>query len=130
VVGTEPEVLGAEYMWLPRRSNTGAPNGWVERPPPNEVPRIGCHGPTHWRRERPEVGPESLCDQEWDERVAREVEHQARIEIAFDRADTLDRLGDFERALEWLDEADVLSGGLSPTYRAKRVRLAAEIGHR
>jgi hypothetical protein len=66
----------------------------------------------------------------WDQRVAREVQHQARIETAFDRADELDRLGDLEQALECLDEADALSGGLSPAYRAKRVRLAAEVGRR
>jgi hypothetical protein len=61
---------------------------------------------------------------EWDERVAREVEHQARIEATFDRADACERLGDFEHALAWLHRADALSGGLSPTYLAKRARLA------
>jgi hypothetical protein len=44
----------------------------------------------------------------WDERVAREVEHQARIEAAFDRADAFDRLGHAERALEWRNRADAL----------------------
>lgn len=67
---------------------------------------------------------DSLKAQEWKLRVAREAVHQARIEAAFDRADAFDRLGDFALALEWLDTADALSGGLSPTYRAKRVRLA------
>jgi hypothetical protein len=61
---------------------------------------------------------------EWDERVAREVERQARIEATFDRADACERLGDFEHALEWLHRADALSGGLSPTYLAQRSRLA------
>jgi hypothetical protein len=42
---------------------------------------------------------------EWEERVAREVERQARIEAAFDRA-------------------DALSGGLSPSQLAQRSRLA------
>ncbi len=64
---------------------------------------------------------------EWDRRVARESEHQARIEAAFDRADAFDRLGDLELALEWLDEADALSGGLTPSYRAKRLRLGREV---
>lgn len=61
---------------------------------------------------------------EWDERVAREVEHQARIEATFDRADACERLGDFEHALVWLHRADAPSGGLSPTYLARRSRLA------
>lgn len=61
---------------------------------------------------------------EWDERVAREVERQARIEATFDRADACERLGWFERALQWLHRADALSGGLSPTHLAQRSRLA------
>ena len=65
--------------------------------------------------------------QEWERRVAREAEHQAGIEAAFDRADAFDRLGDLELALEWLDEADTLSGGLTPSYRAKRLRLRREV---
>jgi hypothetical protein len=60
---------------------------------------------------------------EWDERIAREVERQARIEATFDRADACERWGDFERALEWLHRADALSGGLSPTQLAQRSRL-------
>jgi hypothetical protein len=68
--------------------------------------------------------------QEWDQRVAREVEHQARIEAAFDRADAFDRLGDVELALEWLDQADALSGGLTPGYRAKRFRLGRGVARR
>jgi hypothetical protein len=68
--------------------------------------------------------------QAWDQRVAREVEHQARIEAAFDRADAFDRLGDVELALEWLDEAGALSGGLTPTYRAKRLRLGRGVARR
>jgi hypothetical protein len=64
--------------------------------------------------------------QEWDGRVARETAHQARIEAAFDRADAFDRIGDAERALEWLDKAGALSGGLTPTYREKRLRLLWE----
>ena len=71
--------------------------------------------------------PFSLEARRWDRRVAREVDHQARIEAAFDRADAFDRLGDVELALEWLDEASALSGGLTPTYRAKRLRLGREV---
>jgi hypothetical protein len=61
---------------------------------------------------------------EWHERVAREVERQARIEATFDRADACERLGDFEHALEWLHRADALSGGLSPSHLEQRSRLA------
>jgi hypothetical protein len=61
---------------------------------------------------------------EWDERIAREVERQARIEATFDRADACERVGDFERALQWLHRADALSGGLSPSQLAQRSRLA------
>jgi hypothetical protein len=61
---------------------------------------------------------------EWDERVAREVARQARIEATFDRADACERLGNFEHALVWLHRADALSGGLSPTHLAQRSRLA------
>ena len=73
-----------------------------------------------FRRDPPEA-------QEWDRRVARESGHQARIEAAFDRADAFDRLGAVELALEWLDEAGALSGGLTPTYREKRQRLIREV---
>jgi hypothetical protein len=61
---------------------------------------------------------------EWDERVAHEVEHQARIEATFDRADACERLGNLEHALMWLHRADALSGGLSPTQLTQRSRLA------
>jgi hypothetical protein len=64
---------------------------------------------------------------EWDRRVAREAEHQARIEAAFDWADEHDRLGDVALALEWLDKASALSGGLTPAYREKRLRLSREV---
>jgi hypothetical protein len=60
---------------------------------------------------------------EWDERVMREVAHQARIEAIFDRADACERLGKFEHALVWLHRADALSGGLSPTHLTQRSRL-------
>jgi hypothetical protein len=59
-------------------------------------------------------------DREWDERVAREVRHQEVIEASFDRAEAYARLGDFDRAVEWLDRAATASGGLPSTYRAQR----------
>jgi hypothetical protein len=65
---------------------------------------------------------ESFDDREWDQRVAREVRHQEVIEASFDRADAYARVGDFEQALEWLDRAATLSGGLSRTYRSRRAR--------
>jgi vacuolar-type H+-ATPase subunit I/STV1 len=64
---------------------------------------------------------------DWEQRVAREVELQSRIEAAFDRADACERLGDFEQALEWLDRASRLSGGLSLTYRDRRADFARQI---
>jgi hypothetical protein len=63
-------------------------------------------------------------DRDWDERVAREVRHQEVIEASFDRAEAYARLGDFERAVEWLDRAATASGRLPPTYRALRARRA------
>jgi len=71
--------------------------------------------------------PESLSAQEWDERVAREVHLQGSIEAAFDRSDAHERLGDFAPALEWLDQASALSGGLSPTYTAEHARFVCEL---
>jgi hypothetical protein len=62
-------------------------------------------------------------EREWAQLVAREGGRQARIEAVFDRVDACESLGDLVRALEWLDEADALSGGLSASYRARRVRL-------
>jgi tetratricopeptide (TPR) repeat protein len=78
------------------------------------------------RTRRPRAVPnlprESSDDREWDQRVAREVRHQEVIEASFDRADAYARVGDFEQALEWLDRAARLSGGLSRAYRARRAR--------
>jgi tetratricopeptide (TPR) repeat protein len=70
----------------------------------------------------PDLPQESFDDREWDVRVAREVRHQEVIEASFDRADAYARVGDFEQALEWLDRAATLSGGLSRAYRARRAR--------
>lgn len=68
-----------------------------------------------------------LDAQEWDEQVAREGRHQARIETAFDRAEGCERFGDFGQALGWLDTADRLSGGLPQAYLALRFRWAREL---
>src|SRR3954451_24021485 len=72
----------------------------------------------------PDLRQESLDARDWDERVAREVQHQEVIEASFDRAEAYARVGDFEQALAWLDRAATLSGGLSPAYRARRARWA------
>ena len=70
----------------------------------------------------PDLPQELPHDREWDERVAREVRHQEVIEASFDRAEAYARLGDFDRAVEWLDRAATASGGLPPAYRAQRAR--------
>jgi hypothetical protein len=56
----------------------------------------------------------------WKARLAREVEHQTRIETAFDRADLFALRGDFARALESLSEAENLAGGLPDEYLSQR----------
>jgi hypothetical protein len=66
----------------------------------------------------------------WDALVAREVKRQGAIEAAFDRADTYERLGDLRLALEALDRARELSGGLSPVCCAQRARLGRELEKR
>jgi hypothetical protein len=63
----------------------------------------------------------------WDERVAIEARRQRLIEAAFDRSDAYARLGDDRHALDWLDRAEALSGGLSPAYRRVRARLTRQI---
>ena len=67
--------------------------------------------------ERPAAPPESPSespqDREWDGQVAREVRHQEVVEATFDRAEAYARLGDFERAVEWLDRAATAGGDLS-----------------
>jgi tetratricopeptide (TPR) repeat protein len=72
----------------------------------------------------PDLPQDSLDDRERDERLAREMRHQEVIEASFDRAEAYGRVGDFERALEWLDRAAELSGGLPPAYRTQRARWA------
>ena len=66
----------------------------------------------------------------WDAHTAREVRHRELIEASLDRADAYERLGDFEHALEWLDRAAALSGGLPAAYRAQRARCAREAAFR
>jgi hypothetical protein len=72
----------------------------------------------------PDLPDESIPDPGWDGRVAREVRHQEVIDASFDRAEAYERLGDFEHALEWLDRATEVSGGLPAAYRARRERWA------
>jgi hypothetical protein len=59
-----------------------------------------------------------------DGRTARETRHRELIEASLDRAEAYERLGDSEHALEWLDRAAALSGGLPAAYRAQRARCA------
>lgn len=63
----------------------------------------------------------------WNDQIDLEARRQRRIEAAFDRADDYSRRGDDERALDWLDRAAALSGGLSPVYRVERSRLARRL---
>ncbi len=58
----------------------------------------------------------------WEARLAREIETQARIEVAFDQADSYALERDFEQALESLSEAENLAGGLPDDYLAQRER--------
>jgi tetratricopeptide (TPR) repeat protein len=75
-------------------------------------------------RARPEPRQESSDERDWDQRVADEERHQEVIEASFDRAEAYGRLGDFEHALEWLDRAAALCGGVPSAYRAQRARWA------
>jgi hypothetical protein len=70
---------------------------------------------------------EQLTPHDWDERVALEVEHQALIEAALDRAEAYGLLGNFADALEWLERSSVLSGGLSPAYAEQRANFARRL---
>jgi hypothetical protein len=63
----------------------------------------------------------------WDALVAREVKRQQGIEAAFDRADACESLGYVRLALDWLDRAGELSGGLSPECCAQRASLASRL---
>jgi hypothetical protein len=55
-----------------------------------------------------------------DASIGREARYEALIEAAFDRADAHAREGNLERALEWLSEAENLSGGLPDAYVERR----------
>lgn len=89
------------------------------RPQPR---RRNGHFPTAAPSDTPDDPPSASTW--WDERVAREARHQELIEATFDRAEAYERLGDFERALEWLDRAAALAGGLPPAYRSRRALWA------
>jgi tetratricopeptide (TPR) repeat protein len=91
---------------------------------PAAARELAADVPEEWPRAVPDLPQDLPDDREWDERVAREVRHQEVIEASFDRAEAYARLGDFERAVEWLDRAATVSGGLPPTYRAQRARWA------
>ena len=93
-------------------SNTSSPQSADTAVPPSPHGRDPGNG-------HPAPG-EHIDQQEWDELVAREAMHQEVIEAIFDRAEAYERLGDFQQALEWLDRAAGLAGGLPPAYRAKR----------
>jgi tetratricopeptide (TPR) repeat protein len=89
--------------------------------------RTAAHAARRGARPRngyPVAPGESTGQREWDELVAREAIHQEVIEASFDRAEAYERLGDFDRALEWLDRAAELGGGLPPAFRARRARWA------
>jgi hypothetical protein len=62
-----------------------------------------------------------------DPDVAREARHEARIEGAFDQAETHAHAAHFEQALEWLSEAEDLCGGLPDAYIELRKRWIASL---
>src|SRR4051794_13154657 len=72
----------------------------------------------------PAAARQSPGDRAFDSQVAREVRHQEVVEATFDRAEAYARLGDFKRAVEWLDRAATAGGDLSATDRAQRARWA------
>jgi hypothetical protein len=69
----------------------------------------------------------SRLAEDWDALVAREVARQKQIEAVFDRVDACERAGQFQPALEWLDLAGEMSGGLSRACRAQRARLVRAV---
>jgi hypothetical protein len=62
-----------------------------------------------------------------DTEVAREARYEARIEAAFDQSEAHADAGHFERALEWLSEAEDLAGGLPDAYIEMRKRWIASL---
>jgi hypothetical protein len=89
---------------------------------PAAAPELAPVAPEARLRALPDLPQELPDHREWEGRVAREVRHQEVIEASFDRAEAYARLGDFDRAVEWLDRAATAGGGLPPTYRAQRAR--------
>jgi hypothetical protein len=67
--------------------------------------------------------PVAACDPQ----ILLQMDHQHRIEDAFDRAELCELVGDLELAIEWLDQAAALSGGLSRDFRARRTRWLCEL---
>jgi hypothetical protein len=102
-----------------RRARAGADprNGY-----PAATPEISPTDSERRPRAISDLPQEPDDDRKWDERVGREVRHQEVIEATFDRAEAYARLGDFEHAVEWLDRAATVSGGLPRAYRAQRQR--------
>jgi len=80
--------------------------------------------------ERPATAGKSPEERAWDGQVAHEVMHQEVVEATFDRAEAYARLGDFKRAVEWLDRAAAAGGDLSGTCRAQRARWVREAPNR
>jgi hypothetical protein len=76
------------------------------------------------------LGSPASATATWEALVAREVARQSEIETAFDRADTSESAGDFALALEWLDRASELSGGLPEDCCGQRARLASQVDGR
>ena len=70
----------------------------------------------------PSPGTDSLS-----ERVARQMTLQADIEATLDQADLCERRADFAHAIECLDRARELSGGLSFACLVQRVRCLREL---
>jgi hypothetical protein len=85
---------------------------------------MSTSGSVGWAQTVPALPRESINHPGWDGRTARGVRHRELIEASLDRAEAYERLGDFERALEWLDRTAALSGGLPSAYRARRARCA------
>jgi hypothetical protein len=75
----------------------------------------------------------SISSSEQSDRIGARLTHVANPRNGYpaaapefapdvDRAEAYARLGDFDRAVEWLDRAATASGGLPPAYRAQRAR--------
>jgi hypothetical protein len=98
----------------------------LERKGPRAAAPLASPGGYNGRpRAVPDLPRKSVDDRTWDdERTAREVRRQELIEASLERAAAYERLGDFERALEWLDRAAAPKGGLPVAYRLRRARCA------